>query len=48
MHQKKLNSKKQKKNTLKIGKLAEFLTVLSNSLRSLKQGYREQFFPQLI
>ena len=39
--------KSRKKTLLKIGKLAEFLTVLSNSLKSLKQWYREGCFPQL-
>ena len=34
--------KSRKRHFLKIGKLAEFLTVLSNSLKSLKQWYRER------
>ena len=33
---------------LKIGKLAQFLTVLSNSLKSLKQWYCELCFPNCI
>ena len=39
--------KAEKRHFLKIGKLAEFLTVLSNSLKSLKQWYRKRCFPQL-
>ena len=38
MQQKKLDNKKaEKRHFLKIGQLAEFLTVLSNSLKYLKQ-----------